>query len=163
MGKRKSPAHMSPPNKPFSPFDARVRIQLYRYILRWQLVPSSAELARAVRRPAGEIRPALHRLAAAHAIILEPGGRRILRAAPFWGSPTGFAMDVGTRSYWASCIWDALGVPAMLGKDALVRSSCGCCSEAMEIRVSAGRLRHSSGVIHFAVPARRWYQDTVYT
>ncbi len=126
-------------------------------------MPAAAELASQLRRSEEEVLAAYRRLAAAHAIVLEPNGERILRAAPFWGSPTGFSVDVGRRSYWASCIWDALGVPAMLRRDARIRASCGCCSQAMEVWVQGGRLRGARGVIHFAVPARHWYDDIVLT
>ncbi len=147
----------------FSPFDARVRLGVYRFILRTARVPAATELARRLRRPEAEVLAAYRRLAEAHAIVLEPNGERILRAAPFWGSPTGFAVEVGRRSYWASCIWDALGVPAMLRRDACIRTACGCCSEAMELHVRGGRLLGPRGVIHFAVPARHWYDNIVFT
>jgi hypothetical protein len=146
---------------------ARVRLGIYRFILRTGRVPAAAELAAQLRRPEAEVLAAYRRLAATHAIVLEPNGERILRAAPFWGSPTGFAVEVGRRSYWASCIWDALGVPAMLGRDARIRTACGCCSEAMEVEVRDGKLpagrAGGRGVIHFAVPARHWYRDIVFT
>ena len=148
-------------------FDQRVRMRIYRFILRTGRVPAAAELAAPLRKPEAEILAAYRRLAKAHAIVLEPNGERILRAAPFWGSPTGFAVEVGRRSYWASCIWDALGVPAMLGRDARIHTACGCCSEAMEVQVWGSKLpagrAGGRGVIHFAVPARDWYRDIVFT
>ncbi len=148
-------------------FDARVRLGIYRFILRTGHVPVAAGLAVQLRKPEAEVLAAFRRLSSAHAIVLEPNGERILRAAPFWGSPTGFSVDVGRRSYWASCVWDALGVPALLRRDALIRASCGCCSETMEVRVRGGNLRaggsRGRGVIHFAVPARHWYRDIVFT
>ncbi len=154
---------MTRPEGSLLPFEAKVRLGIYRFILRTGRVPTAAELARRLRRPEAEVLTAYRRLAAAHAIVLEPNGERILRAAPFWGSPTGFVVEVGRRSYWASCIWDALGVPAMLGRDALIRTACGCCSEAMEVQVRGGKLHGMRGVIHFAVPARHWYRDIVFT
>lgn len=160
---------MTQPAHSISPFDGRVRLKIYRHILRTTRVPTVEELAQQMRKPLQTIRAAYRRLAGAHAIVFEPAtaGERILRAAPFWGSPTGFAVEVGRRSYWASCIWDALGIPAMLGRDALIRTSCGCCSEAMEVRVRDGKLPAGRvggrGVIHFAVPARHWYDDIVFT
>ena len=143
--------------------NARVRLGIYRFILRTERVPAAAELAISFRKSESEVLAAYRRLAAAHAIVLEANGERILRAAPFWGSPTAFAVEVGRRSHWASCIWDALGVPGMLRRDSIIRTACGCCSEAMEVQVRGGRLRGARGVIHFAVPARRWYDDIAFT
>ncbi len=130
-------------------FDARVRLGVYRFILRTGRVPAAAELASQLRRSEEEVLAAYRRLAKAHAIVLEPKGERILRAAPFWGSPTAFAVEVGRRSYWASCIWDALGVPAMLGRDARIRT-----------------WRHNPGAVFSLEKGRRlakaWYADRLH-
>ena len=69
----------------------------------------------------------------------------------------------GGTSWWASCIWDALGVAAMLKKSVRVKTSCGCCGEDMSFEVHDGPPRNLKAVIHFAVPARRWYENIVFT
>ncbi len=84
-------------------------------------------------------------------------------AEPFSAIPTPFAVYVNDRRYYGNCIWDALGIPAMLHADARIDCSCGCCGEAMRLEVSAGTLGPAGGVIHFALPANRWWEDIVYT
>ena len=76
---------------------------------------------------------------------------------------TPFAVHVAGRLYHANCIWDGLGIAAMLSCDARVATACACCGEAMEARVEGGELAPLEGVAHFAVPARRWWQDIVHT
>lgn len=154
--------HMSEPASAES-FDRRVRLRIYRDIVSSGRVPLAGQIAARMKRPVREIRASFERLEAGHALTLENGTREILRAAPFWASPTGFQVESGRRSWWASCIWDALGAPAMLGRDARILTACGCCSEAMTLSVRRGKLERASGVIHFAVPARRWYEDIVFT
>jgi hypothetical protein len=144
-------------------FDGRVRLRIYREIVSSGRVPSAEEVATRMRRPVEDIRSSFKRLEAGHALTLEKDTREIMRAAPFWASPTGFQVESGRRSWWASCIWDALGVPAMLGRDARILTGCGCCGEAMTLSVRDGRLEQARGVIHFAVPARQWYDDLVFT
>jgi len=143
--------------------DRRVRVRIYRDIVSTGRVPRAEEVAARMKRPVRDIRESFERLEAGHAIVLEKDTREILRAAPFWASPTAFLVESGRRSWWASCIWDALGVPAMLGRDARILTACGCCSEAMTLNVRRGKLERARGVIHFAVPARRWYEDLVFT
>ncbi len=77
--------------------------------------------------------------------------------------PTAFPVRIGNRSYYGNCIWDALGIPAMLHKDAQIDASCGCCNLEMLLKVENGRLLGPEGLIHIAVPARDWYKDIVFT
>lgn len=144
-------------------FDRRVRLGILRYVLRTGRMPGVSEMTRFLRRPDAEISPAFRRLADSHAIVLQPGSEEILRAAPFWSVPTAFQVEVGKRHYWASCIWDALGVSSMLRRDARIFTACGCCDSRMVVEVKNGRLVRPRGVIHFAVPARHWYDDIVFT
>jgi hypothetical protein len=51
----------------------------------------------------------------------------------------------------------------MLKADAAIASSCGCCGLAQPVAVEGGALRASEGLVHFAVPARRWWDDIVFT
>ena len=109
-----------------------------------------------------QVGAALQRLCASHAFVLQENGD-LWRAAPFSAVPTAFPVKVGNRSYYGNCIWDALGIPAMLGQNARVDASCGCCNLEMLLKVRNGRLLGSKGIIHIAVPARDWYKDIVFT
>ena len=72
-------------------------------------------------------------------------------------------MTIGDRSWFGNCIWDALGIPAMLGKDARIDASCGCCNLAMPVDIRKGKLVATRGIIHIAVPAGEWYKDVAFT
>ena len=49
----------------------------------------------------------------------------------------------GRRSYFGNCIWDALGVAAMLGEDVEIPAACGDCGiygcGMTDVRVSRAR------------------------
>jgi hypothetical protein len=126
-----------------------------------------AETAAALSSPArktkvSEVRAALERLAQTHAFVLQDTGE-LWRAAPFSAVPTAFPVRTGKRAWYGNCIWDALGIPAMLHQNARIDTSCGCCNHKIVLHVEEGRLLGPKGVIHFAVPARQWYQDIVFT
>jgi hypothetical protein len=142
--------------------DRAVRIALYEHAVERSVPPRVAALADRCGLPVERVRESLERLAAARAVVLQPESREILMAAPFSAVPTAFAVRAAGRTYHANCIWDALGIPAMLAVDALVETACACCGEAMAARVEAGRLAPLEGVVHFAVPAHRWWQDIVH-
>ena len=143
-------------------FDARLRLFVYRHILRQQESPTVAQMVQGLASSTRKVRAALVRLSESHAFMLQDDGE-LWRAAPFSCIPTAFPVKVGRRLWFGNCIWDALGIPAMLRRDVLIEASCGCCNYAMPIEVKAGKLRSEAGVIHIAVPARDWYKDVVFT
>jgi hypothetical protein len=140
----------------------RLRSFIYRHFLTEGHAPSLAEMAAQLSRPLREIRGALGRLSQTHAFVSQENGE-LWRAAPFSAVPTSFPVQVGKHSWYANCIWDALGIPAMLHKDGRILASCGCCNYAMTLAVKNGALHQNEGIIHIAVPARHWYDDIVFT
>jgi len=119
-------------------------------------------MAAAVSAPLRKTRAALDRLVQTHAFVLQDDGE-LWRAAPFSAVPTAFPVRAGKRSWYGNCIWDALGIPAMLHRNARIEASCGCCNHEMILQVKEGRLFGPNGIIHIAVPARHWYEDIVFT
>ena len=142
--------------------DSQVRASVYDATMATGLPPTVAELTQRLGIPTAAVRESLERLAAAKALVLQREGREVLMANPFSAVPTPFAVHAKSRMYYGNCIWDALGIPAMLRADARIDSSCGCCGEGMRLAVEGGELREAPGVVHFAIPAHRWWQDIVY-
>jgi hypothetical protein len=142
--------------------DVEARLALYRAFVESGRAPSATQLASILRTPEADARACLDRLAAARIIVLQPESREILFAPPLSAIPTPFLAHVNGRSHFAPCAWDALGAVAMLGGVGEVETSCACCGEAMRIVVHAGE-PEGQGIVHFAVPAREWWSDLVFT
>jgi DNA-binding transcriptional MocR family regulator len=143
--------------------DSAFRHALYQFIVTRGHIPKIRELAAELALSRTTVRSGLQRLAELHVLVLQQHTSEILRAAPFWAVPTAFHVQSGRHAWWASCIWDALGIPAMLGQKAMITTGCGCCDSAMALSARKGRLLRAKGVIHFAVPASRWYENVVFT
>jgi hypothetical protein len=144
------------------PLEDRLRAFIYRHFLGKERAPTLTEMAAQLSRPLPEIREALDRLVQNHAFVTQEDGE-LWRAAPFSAIPTPFPVQVGKHSWYGNCIWDALGIPAMLHKDARILTSCGCCNHAMPLTIKEGELLQNEGIIHIAVPARNWYDDIAFT
>ena len=147
-------------------FKNRVRVRLYRMFLELGRCPSSAEVAGSLQCAPADVATAFQALAADHMLVLQPGGE-VLMANPLSAVPTPFVVETGTdagrQSWYGNCIWDALGVIAMLQCDGRVRASCGCCGESMTVSVRKGEVQaNPPGVVHFAIPAKRWWDDIVF-
>ena len=144
-------------------FDQQVRLRVYDDFLKLGEAPTSEYLARALHSPVEQVRSSLVRLAAARSIVLQDNGE-ILMANPLSAVPTGFVVRIADRSWFANCIWDGLGLIAMLGGFGDVATSCGCCAVSMDVQVERGRLNlpATDAVAHFAIPARKWWDDIVF-
>ncbi|HYM75070.1 MAG TPA: organomercurial lyase [Candidatus Dormibacteraeota bacterium] len=148
-------------------FKNRVRVRLYELFVESGRCPSKSEVAADLGCGVRDVADAFNELAAAHMLVLQPGSREVLMANPLSAIPTPFAVETqaanGQRSWYGNCIWDALGVIAMLQCDGRVLASCGCCGESMTVSVDKGEVSsRPPGVIHFALPARRWWDDIVF-
>jgi hypothetical protein len=101
-------------------------------------------------------------LAHEHAVVLDAHGR-IAFANPFATSPAPYTVATPTRERFAVCVWDGLGVAAALGEDARVESRCPDCQDRLCLEVRRGELVPTDTVIHYLVPAERWYENLDYT
>jgi hypothetical protein len=141
-----------------------LRVRIYSGALAGWGLPSRAELEQALGATRDQVGRGLEQLAAARALVLQPESGEILMANPFSAVPTSFAVRSGVRSWWGNCIWDALGVLAMVGEPGRVVTSCPDCGEELLLDVEDGRCRSAKSVLaHFAVPARHWWDDITFT
>ncbi len=144
-------------------FDNAVRMSVYRRFVETGEAPGVDDVSRELDCPPDEVEAAFDRLSAERVLVLKPGTRKIRMAMPLSAVETPFRVHVGKQSYWAPCIWDALGIPAMLGADARIATHYEEFEDPPDLRVTDGRLSWTDGVIHFAVPAARWWDNIGYT
>ena len=143
-------------------FDTIVRLTLYNEFVRTSSPPTAEGLAEGMHVPAADVRASLERLAAGKAIVLQPHSREVLMANPLCAVPTPFRARTRRQSFFGSCVWDALGILAMLGGEGSLDASSACCGEAMTIDAEGGNVIATSGIIHFAIPAKRWWEHCLY-
>jgi hypothetical protein len=139
--------------------DERVRSYIYERFVALGSPPAAAEASEALGLDAAA---AYRRLADEHVIVLKPGTDEIWMAAPLSARPTPFLVTTPLGTYFGNCVWDALGIAAMLGHDARVDTDCADCGAAMRLELRGGELE-AEGVAHFAVPAARWWEDIGFT
>ena len=143
--------------------DAAVRLELYRFFVDQGRPPVPAEVAQTLAADQAPVEDSLRRLAEAHVLVLAPGSPYIWMANPLSAIPTPFQVEVGERRFFGNCIWDALGVVAMLGGTGTVTTWCPYCHDQMSVTVADNHLASRDGVVHFAVPAAHWWDDIGFT
>lgn len=142
--------------------DQQVRRYVYDQMMMDGVAPTAAETVTVLSARLADVQASLQRLAEAHVLVLQKGTAEILMANPFSAVPTTFLVQVGEHSYFGNCIWDAMGIPVILHKDAMIRTSCGDCGTAMTLRITNGSLEPAEGIAHCAIPANRWWDDIVF-
>jgi hypothetical protein len=148
-------------------FKIQVRLKLYELFVASGACPKKDEIAGALGCSTADVSTAYKQLADAHMLVLQPGTGEVLMASPLSAVPTPFVVETqlgaATRNWYGNCIWDALGVIAMLRGDGRVLTSCGCCGESMAVSVRNGEVKaEPPGIVHFAIPARHWWDDIVF-
>lgn len=146
-----------PPTK--SARDDDVRLFVYRFMVDHRRPPVPVEIATALGTGSVEIEAALKRLADDHVLVLAPGTPYIWLANPLSALPSPFPVTARGERYYGICIWDALGVIAMLGDEGSVTTPCPDCGDELDLRVSGGRIEPTDYVVHYAVPAAHWWDD----
>lgn len=145
-------------------FDTLVKLNIYETVATTGQLPSSKEVARATGAASQEVEAAFERLHKKRLLVPEPGDPAHIRMAPpFSGIPTNFQVQVKDQTYYANCVWDALGIPAALHQDGIVLSSDAFTGESMTLEIKDAKPVEQACLIHFAVPAARWWEDIVYT
>jgi hypothetical protein len=145
-------------------FDTAVKLYLYQSIAETAQAPTATQAAEALHASLEEVRSAFARLHQKRLLVPEPGDPdRIRMAPPFSGIETPFPVWVGGKVYYANCAWDALGVPAALHEDAVIVAADAHSGQPITLHIEDGRPLPEPCAIHFAVPARRWWDDIIYT
>lgn len=134
-------------------FELKVKLAIYRYFAETGAAPSCDQVAERVGTPTGEVLQAYQRLRANRVLVLEDDGISVRMAPPFSGVCTQHVVKAGSRSYFANCAWDALGIPAALQQPGTIYSRCEQSMESLQLEVGLEGPASSNWVFHCVVPA----------
>lgn len=140
--------------------DRIVRAGAVELLAAGSLDPTSRELAGTTGLTVDAVTESLRRLSNEHRLVVSPEGDRVLMAHPFSSMPTDYRTQIGDRSWWASCAWDAFGILALLGDGRVVSTSPGRTESVWTVRDG---VVEPDGVVHFVVPAKSFWEDIGFT
>lgn len=148
------------------PLEARhwaLRTAVYRGFAATGRAPSPEELAEVTGSSVDEVLADLAALEAHHHLALLPDGSGVWMAHPFSSVPTDFPVVTAQGRYWGNCVWDALGIPAILGVGGVTETRCAWSGAPLRFGVEEGDRFGDDGVVHFVVPPREAWSDIGFT
>lgn len=145
-------------------FERHVRAAVYASFRDKPRSLSVAELSDTLGASPEEVSSALRNLADEHCLVLVPGTESIWMAHPFSGIKTDFLVTIGDRRWFANCVWDGLSILALFGGQSggSLDTHSPATGERLRFEVFQGAV-HGPGIVHFLVPARRFWDDIGYT
>jgi hypothetical protein len=143
-------------------FERDVRAAIYAGFRDRGVALDAGQLAAATGAGREAVAAALGALAAAHAIVLRDGGESIWMAHPFSGVPTDSVATAGGRTWFANCVWDGLSILALAGGTGRCETRSPASGERIVFEVVEGRVA-GEGLVHFLVPASRFWEDIGFT
>jgi hypothetical protein len=144
-----------------------LRVFVYDDIIGRGAVPTAADVAVRFGVSRDAALAAVRGAGIGKALLADPATGEIWMAGPFSARPTPYRVRAHGRAWWANCAWDLLGVASLVGGPAELEASCTDCGAPMPMRLGtdaeAGPEGAGEAVVHFLVPARRWYEDIGFT
>jgi hypothetical protein len=123
--------------------------------------PGVADVSAALAIPQAAVSAGLRSLAGRHLLVLRPGSDAIWMVHPFSGIETDFVVHAMGRTWYANCVWDGLAILGLVGRGRLETHSPQT-GEAIRFDVEDDRVA-GHAIVHFLVPAKRFWDDIGFT
>ena len=140
--------------------DRLVRASVFELLVAGSQDVTLADLSVSTGLPRRAVAESLVRLADEHRLVLSVERDRVVMAHPFSTVPTGYRAEIGDRVWSANCAWDAFGILALLGDGNAVASPLG---RSESVWTVSDGVVEPGGVVHFVVPAARFWDDIGFT
>jgi hypothetical protein len=141
----------------------QIRHFVYSHFADTTLPPSVEETAAHFNISSEEAGEYYKELDNRHAFFLDPGTLNVRMAWPFSAIPTNFKVHANSRTYYANCAWDMLGIPALLKCDAVMDAKFTESNKPIQLEVNDGKVTNSELLVHFPLSFSHWYDDLVFT
>ena len=145
------------------PLETQTRTAILEFFAETGIAPTPATVAERLGVDVPSVQRTWVRLREGRVIVTGEDGVSIRMANPFSGVPTDHTFESAGVHYYANCAWDALGIPAALGRGGTVRSHCANSEEPLRLKVTENGPEPSDWLFHSLVPAVRWWDDIVFT
>ena len=143
--------------------DTRMRTFVYNRLTERGNPPTVAEIASHLSLGADDAKVRLAGLKIGKTILVSPATGEIWMAGPFSSAKTQYRVTGSRTSWWANCAWDMLGIPMIAHESVRIDTHCTDCDDPWTLTATTHAPPAQEGVVHFLLPARKWYEDVGFT
>ena len=143
--------------------DEAMRRFIYDQIIDHGVAPTSSAIGAHFDADAAEVRRRLALLRIGKTVAVHPSTGEIWMAGPFSAGPSPYRLTDGVTTWYANCAWDMFGVANLVDRPLVAHTTCTDCGDPMIVECDPSHPPDTDGVVHFLVPARRWYDDIGFT
>jgi hypothetical protein len=137
---------------------------VYDQLLARGTPPTSGDIAAHFGTTPDQALLALSKMNLGKTMLPNPRTGEIWMAGPFSAVPTPYEVSADGVQWWANCAWDMFGIPIVADRPVRIDARCTDCGETMTFDIDPRQPTVSAeGLVHFLVPARRWYDDIGFT
>ena len=140
-----------------------LRVRVYDHLLDHGWPPKLGDLARHFGCSVGDAKRALAELKIGKTVLVHPDTGEIWMAGPFAAAESPYRVAGSRVTWFANCAWDMLGVAMIANERVRIGARCTDCGDDMSMSASPSEPPSIGAVVHFLVPARRWYEDIGFT
>lgn len=141
----------------------QLRVFIYDHLIAHGVAPSCAEMGDAFGETAASVRDQLATLRIGKTVLVHPTTRELWMVGPFSAAPTNYRLTDGSTTWFANCAWDMFGVATLVGRPIRAEVPCVDCDEPLSVHCDPAEPPKEPFVVHFLLPARRWYEDIGFT
>jgi len=141
--------------------ERRVRAHVIDRLRDTGAAPGVADVSEALEIPQADVTVSLRSLADQHRLVLRPRSDAIWMVHPFSGIETDFVVRAKGRCWYANCVWDGLSILGLVG-DGRLETHSPQTGEAIRFDVEDDRVAEDA-IVHFLVPAKRFWDDIGFT
>jgi hypothetical protein len=142
---------------------AALRVFVYESLIARAHVPMATDVAAHFGVTRDEALEAIQGVKIGKTLLPDPRTGDIWMAGPFSARLTPYEVTGGARRWWANCAWDMLGVAALVNAPVDISARCTDCGDVIAFQLAPDDEIVPHAVVHFLLPARRWYEDIGFT
>jgi hypothetical protein len=142
---------------------AALRVFVYQSLIAPAHMPMASDVAAHFGVTRDEAIEAIRGADIGKTLLPDPRTGEIWMAGPFSTRPTAYQVTAEDRRWWANCAWDMLGVAALVGESVGISARCTDCGDVIAFQLAPNDDTVPNAVVHFLLPARRWYEDIGFT
>lgn len=140
-----------------------LRYHINRFIFDNGFAPTVSELSKQSHTTAIEVEKGLKALSDNHALVLHPNSFDIWVAHPFALFPTLFWVTTSHKHWWGNCPWCSFGIASLTKEDTNISTKLKGHEEPLLIQIKNGKVVQENYVVHFPIPAGKFWDNVVYT